>query len=86
MADYLAGVAELPITPPVTPGEIRRGLPSEPPTSGEPFEMMFRDFRELILPGMTHWNHPGWFAYFPGNNSPSSILAEMLTAATTTSR
>jgi aromatic-L-amino-acid/L-tryptophan decarboxylase len=80
MADYLAGVAELPITPDTTPGQIRRALPSEAPASGEPFETMFRDFRELILPGMTHWNHPGWFAYFPCNNSPPSILAEMLTS------
>ena len=81
MADYLAGVAELPITPDVTPGQIRRAIPPAPPTAGEPFEILFRDFRELIVPGMTHWNHPGWFAYFPGNNSPPSVLAEMLTAA-----
>jgi aromatic-L-amino-acid decarboxylase len=81
MADYLAGVAELPITPDVAPGQIRRAIPSAPPTAGEPFEILFRDFRELIVPGMTHWNHPGWFAYFPCNNSPPSILAEMLTSA-----
>jgi aromatic-L-amino-acid decarboxylase len=81
MADYLAGVAELPITPDVSPGQIRQALPLAPPASGEEFEAMFRDFRELILPGMTHWNHPGWFAYFPCNNSPPSILAEMLTSA-----
>jgi aromatic-L-amino-acid decarboxylase len=81
MADYLAGVGDLPITPGVAPGQIRRALPAVPPATGEPFEAMFRDFRELIVPGMTHWNHPGWFAYFPGNNSPPSVLAEMLTAA-----
>ena len=81
MADYLAGVAELPITPDVAPGQVRRAIPAAPPSAGEPFEDLFRDFRELIVPGMTHWNHPGWFAYFPGNNSPPSILAEMLTAA-----
>jgi aromatic-L-amino-acid decarboxylase len=81
MADYLAGVAELPITPDVAPGQVRRAIPAAPPSAGEPFEALFRDFRELIVPGMTHWNHPGWFAYFPGNNSPPSILAEMLTAA-----
>jgi len=52
-----------------------------PPHEGEPFAALFDDFRELIVPGMTHWNHPGWFAYFPGNNSAPSILAEMLTAA-----
>ena len=81
MADYLAGVADLPVTPAVSPGQVRRALPSSPPAAGEPFEALFRDFRDLIVPGMTHWNHPGWFAYFPCNNSPPSILAEMLTSA-----
>jgi aromatic-L-amino-acid decarboxylase len=81
MADYLAGVADLPVTPAVSPGQIRGALPATPPATGEPFDAMFRDFRELIVPGMTHWNHPGWFAYFPCNNSPPSILAEMLTSA-----
>ena len=81
MADYLSGVGDLPVTPAVHPGEVRRGLPASPPAEGEPFAALFADFRELIVPGMTHWNHPGWFAYFPGNNSPPSILAEMLTAA-----
>lgn len=80
MADYLAGVGELPVTPAVRPGDIRRALPAAPPATGEPFDALFRDFRELVLPGMTHWNHPGWFAYFPCNNSPPSILGEMLTA------
>ena len=51
-----------------------------PPIDAEPFEALFDDFRRVIVPGMTHWNHPGWFAYFPGNNSPPSILGEMLTA------
>ena len=80
LADYLTNVGDLPITPDVRPGEIRRQIPAHPPEKGEPFEALFQDFRELILPGMTHWNHPGWFAYFPGNNSPPSILAELLTA------
>jgi len=62
MADYLAGVAELPITPDVAPGQVRRAIPAAPPSAGEPFEALFRNFRELIVPGMTHWNHPGWFA------------------------
>nr|MBA2458958.1 aspartate aminotransferase family protein [Gemmatimonadales bacterium] len=81
IADYFTGVGELPITPAVRPGEIRGRLPESAPDRGEPFEALFRDFREIILPGMTHWNHPGWFAYFPGNNSPPSVLGEMLTAA-----
>jgi aromatic-L-amino-acid decarboxylase len=80
MADYLGGVGALPVTPAVRPGEIRAGLPAAPPAEGEPFATLFGDFRELIVPGMTHWNHPGWFAYFPGNTSPPSILGEMLTA------
>jgi aromatic-L-amino-acid/L-tryptophan decarboxylase len=80
MADYMENVGELPVTPDVRPRDISRKLPSAPPAAGEPFETLFRDFAQLVLPGMTHWNHPGWFAYFPGNNSPPSILAEMLTA------
>jgi aromatic-L-amino-acid/L-tryptophan decarboxylase len=80
MADYFRDVAQLPVTPSVKPGDIRRQVPNAPPEQGEPFEQMFRDFTEIVLPGMTHWNHPGWFAYFPGNNSPPSVLAEMLTA------
>jgi aromatic-L-amino-acid decarboxylase len=80
MADYFETVAQLPITPPVEPGDILQQLPAFPPSHGEPFEQIFSDFQSIVLPGMTHWNHPGWFAYFPGNNSPPSVLAEMLTA------
>src|SRR3954469_16661476 len=80
MADYLDGVSKLPVTPAVEPGDIARQLPSVPPEQGEPFPQLFADFQSIVLPGMTHWNHPGWFAYFPGTNSPPSILAEMLTA------
>ncbi len=81
MADFFAEVGELPVTPAVRPGDIRRRLPDAPPTGGESFDALFRDFREIILPGLTHWNHPGWFAYFPCNNSPPSVLGEMLTSA-----
>jgi aromatic-L-amino-acid/L-tryptophan decarboxylase len=80
MADYLAHVGELPVTPNVRPGDIRRQIPPEAPEASEPFERLFADFTNVIIPGMTHWNHPGWFAYFPGNNSAPSVLAEMLTA------
>ncbi len=80
MADYMRDVGQRPVTPDVKPGDILRQLPSSPPVEGEPFDQLFRDFDDLIVPGMTHWNHPGWFAYFPGNNSPPSVLAEMLTA------
>jgi aromatic-L-amino-acid/L-tryptophan decarboxylase len=80
MADYLRDVGSLPITPALAPGDIRGQVPGTPPLDGEPFEALFDDFRRVIVPGMTHWNHPGWFAYFPCNNSPPSILGEMLTS------
>jgi len=80
MADYLRDVGSLPVTPAVTPGDIRRQVPDTPPLDAEPFEALLEDFQRVIVPGMTHWNHPAWFAYFPGNNSPPSILGEMLTA------
>ena len=80
MADYLEGVERLPVKPDVQPGTVLKQLPLAPPDDGEPFSAVFRDFREIILPGMTHWQHPSFFAYFPANSSPPSILAEMLTA------
>ncbi|MBL7139008.1 MAG: aspartate aminotransferase family protein [Bacteroidales bacterium] len=80
MADYLEQVGEYPVTPPVNPGDIKKQLPNAAPLHPESFESIFQDFRSIILPGMTHWQHPGFFAYFPANNSEPSILAEMLTA------
>ena len=80
MADYFRDVGTMPVTPGVQPGDILRQIANGPPEQGEPFPRLFQDFREVIMPGMTLWNHPGWFAYFPGNNSPPSVLAEMLTA------
>ncbi len=80
-ADYLKDVAELPVMSQLKPGEIRSQLPENPPQQGESMERIFEDFREIILPGMTHWQHPSWFAYFPANNSPPSVLAELLTSA-----
>jgi aromatic-L-amino-acid/L-tryptophan decarboxylase len=80
MADYLEQVGQKRIVPDVAPGQIRERLPDAPPQEGEAYDRIFSDFREIVEPGMTHWNHPGWFAYFPANNSPPSILAEMLTA------
>jgi aromatic-L-amino-acid decarboxylase len=80
MADYFEKVSQLPVTPELMPGDVLRRLPSSPPGEGEPFEEVFADFQSVVMPGMTHWNHPGWFAYFPANNSPPSVLAEMLTA------
>ncbi len=80
MADYLAGIEGYPVRAQVKPGEIAARLPLFPPTDGEPMERIFADFTSVILPGMSHWQHPSFFAYFPANSSPPSVLAEMLTA------
>jgi len=80
MADYLAAVERHPVRAKVRPGEIAARLPAAPPEAGEPLERIFEDFERILLPGMTHWQHPSFFAYFPGNSSPPSVLAEMLTA------
>ncbi len=81
IADYLDGVEHFPVASQVQPGDIRRQIPESPPLSGEPFDALMSDFKSVILPGMTHWQHPSFFAYFPANSSPPSLYAEMLTAA-----
>ena len=80
MADYLAQIEQHPVRAQVRPGEIAGRLPAAAPAAGEPFERIFEDFERIVLPGMTHWQHPSFFAYFPANSSPPSVLAEMLTA------
>src|SRR4030043_2058200 len=80
IADYYEEVQKYPVRSQVQPDAIKKQIPETPPISGEPMEKLFEDFKEIILPGITHWQHPGWFAYFPANNSPASVLAEILTA------
>ena len=80
MADYMEGVEGYPVRAQVRPGEIASRLPEDPPAEGEPMARIFADFERIVLPGVTHWQHPSFFAYFPANASPPSILAEMLTA------
>lgn len=80
VADYFNGIETYPVCSPVKPGDVRDGLCVEMPEKGESMETIFRDFQDKIIPGVTHWQHPSWFAYFPANNSPPSILAELLTA------
>src|SRR5260370_12692579 len=79
MANYMDGVERYPVRAQVGPGEIASRLPLSPPREGEAIESIFRDFERDLLPGVTHWQHPSFFAYFPANASPPSILAEMLT-------
>lgn len=81
MADYFENVEQYPVKPPVQPGDIKKQLPPGPPLQGEPFEQLMADFDNIIMPGMAHWQHPQFFAYFPATRSAPSVLAEMLTAA-----
>lgn len=80
MADYLASVETYPVRSQVRPGEVLDAIPQACPEGGERMAEIFEDFRKHIVPGMTHWQHPLFFAYFNGNSSPPSVLAEMLTA------
>jgi aromatic-L-amino-acid decarboxylase len=80
VTDYLNELENFPVRSQVQPGDIRNKLPQGPPNQAEAMERIFHDFEKIILPGITHWQHPSWFAYFPANNSPPSILAELLTA------
>lgn len=80
VADYMSEIETYPVCSPLKPGEVKQGIPPQPPQEGESMESLFQDFQKIILPGMTHWQHPSWFAYFPANASPPSILAELLTA------
>ena len=80
MADYLAEVERYPVRSQQPPGALLARLPAAAPDAGEPMERIFEDFQQLILPGITHWQHPRFFAYFPANSSPPAVLAEMLTA------
>ena len=80
-ADYLERVGDLPVLARVTPGEIRAALPTGPPDEPEPFADVLRDLDEIILPGITHWQHPRYFAYFATGSSEPAIVAELLAAA-----
>ena len=79
-ADYLERVGELPVLAQVAPGEIRAALPDHPPEAPEPFADVLRDLDEVLLRGVTHWQHPRYFAYFATSSAPPAILAEMLAA------
>ncbi len=80
IADYFENVEKYPVRSPLRPGDVKRKLPPSPPLAAEPMDRIFRDFTGIIVPGLTHWQHPGWFAYFPANNSPASVLGELLAA------
>jgi aromatic-L-amino-acid decarboxylase len=81
VARYLEGIRERPVLAQVKPGDIRSSLPTSAPERGEPFSAVLRDLDEIILPGITHWQHPRFFSYFSVTGSEPGILAELLAAA-----
>jgi aromatic-L-amino-acid decarboxylase len=80
IADYHRRIESFPVLSRVRPGEIRAALPADPPAEGEPFDAMLADLDRVILPGLTHWQSPNFFAFFPSNTSGPSILGELLSA------
>ena len=80
IADYLQHVERYPVLSQVAPGAIRAQLPVAPPAAGEPFDAILRDVDEILMPGITHWQSPSFFAFFPANNSGPSILGDLLSS------
>ena len=81
IADYLEHAERYPVLSRVKPGEITAALPSSAPEDGEPFETVMADFERVLVPGLTHWNSPGFLAYFASSGSAPGVLAEFLSAA-----
>jgi len=81
IAEYLTDPSKYPVLAQIAPGAIASALPSEAPSHGESFDNIFADFEKILIPGITHWNHPGFFAYFAITGSAPGVLAEFLSAA-----
>ena len=81
MADYFEQIEQYPVKSQVKPGDIFDKLPSLPPDNAESMQEVMLDFEQIIMPGITHWQNPNFFAFFPANSSYPSVIAEMLTAA-----
>ncbi len=80
IADYRSSVAQRPVMPRTVPGAIKGQLPAAPPLEPEDFEQVFHDLENILLPGLTHWQHPGFFGYFPANASLASVLGDALSS------
>ncbi|HTC92636.1 MAG TPA: pyridoxal-dependent decarboxylase [Terriglobales bacterium] len=81
IAGYYEQIERYPVQAQVAPGAVRAGLPASPPVRPEPFDAVMRDLEQKIIPGITHWQSPNFYAYFPGNSSGPSVLGELLSAA-----
>ncbi len=80
IADYHARIESFPVLSQAKPGQIRASLPANPPAQGEPFDALLKDVETLILPGVTHWQSPNFFAYFPSNASGPGILGDLFSS------
>jgi aromatic-L-amino-acid decarboxylase len=80
LADYRATLADRPVCAATEPGEVKAALPSEPPAHAEPFDAIFADLDAILLPGITHWQHPRFFGYFPANAPLASVLGDLLSS------
>jgi len=80
VADYLAGIEDRPVLPAVNPGDVMARIPPAPPAAAEPLEAILADYRTLIEPHVTHWQHPGFLAYFAAVASGPGILGQWLAA------
>nr|WP_295467289.1 pyridoxal-dependent decarboxylase [Mesorhizobium sp.] len=80
-AEYRARLRDLPVRAQTKPGDIAAQLEASAPEAGEPMDAIFADFERIVVPGMTHWQHPRFFAYFPANAAPASVVAEYLVSA-----
>jgi len=80
IADYLGTIESRPVLSQVEPGAIRAALPAHPPEEPESFDAVLADVDRIILPGITHWQHPAFFAYFPANASGPAILGDLLSS------
>src|SRR4051794_4748486 len=84
IAEYLSNVAEMPVLAQTKPGDLLDALPKSAPEKGESFDTILRDFDRVVIPAVTHWNHPRFFAYFACTGSTPAILGEMLAATLNT--
>jgi aromatic-L-amino-acid decarboxylase len=84
IADYLEDPRQYPVSPNMQPGDLAAKLPPAAPETGEGYDRILEDFQRLVLPAVTHWNHPRFLAYFPSSASPPGVLGEMLAAALNT--
>jgi len=80
IAEYVETIEQRPVTPGVQPGDLMAQLPDHPPSGPEPFDAVLADVDRIVVPGIVHWQHPSFFAYFPANSSYATILAELLSA------